>query len=266
MLVLVLSIVLQLSFFFMGATVSLWLDNLFNGVASQKADFIVFYKTTSFATMALLIPWIATGWFAVRQELRLPMFIFLVLSLLYLGAWGVMFLADTFRWLFLTWRFFSLMAAASVLLTMGAFILGVICRYNFGKGLPRYLNAQEPLPGDDFTAVTGSDIEKVPFPSNDKPIPTFSATFGSGPEVPPPSQMFPSRGPRLGPRFFNPSAEPFESPRSGSPISSPSVALTRDSSLNSGHSDSFGTISSLYSYSHDTTGPESYNSKRWVIE
>lgn len=258
-LVLVLSIVLQLSFFFMGATVSLWLDDLFNGAASRSASYVAFYKATSFATLVLLIPWIATGWFAVRQELRLPMFIFLVLSLLYLGAWALMFLADTFRWAFLTWLFFTLMASASVFLTLVAFILGVICRYNFGKGLPRYLNAQEPLPGDDFTPVKGSDLEKVDFPSNEKPIPTFSATFGSGSEVPPPSQMFSASRGRLGPRFFNPSAEPFESPPEGLVISAPSPALTRESSSHS-HSDSFGTLHSYYSYS------SSPGKQRWLIE
>jgi len=237
-LVLVLSIVLQLSFFFMAATVSLWLDDLFNGAASHAADFVPLYKGVSFTTLVLLIPWIAAGWFAVRQELRLPMFVFLVLSILYLGAWGVMLIADTFRWAFLTWTFFSVMASASVFLTIVAFVLGVVCRYNFGKGLLRYLNAQELLPGEDLTR---SSTEKVQFPSNQKPIPTFSATFGSGDEVPVPSQMFPSH-PRLGPRFYNATAEPFEAPRTPS--------LTRSSSLNSKSSTS-----------------ESFTSRdRWLIE
>lgn len=66
------------------------------------------------------------------------MFIFLVLSILYLAGWSVMFLSTTFRWSFVNWRFFSVMASASVLLTITAFVLGVVCRYNFGKGLLRY--------------------------------------------------------------------------------------------------------------------------------
>lgn len=66
------------------------------------------------------------------------MFIFLVLSILYLSGWSVMFLSTTFRWTFITWRFFSIMASASVLLTLVAFVIGVVCRYNFGKGLNRY--------------------------------------------------------------------------------------------------------------------------------
>jgi NADH:ubiquinone oxidoreductase subunit H len=74
----------------------------------------------------------------VRRELRVPMFVFLLLSILYLGGWGVMFFSTTFRWTFVTWRFFSIMASASVLLTILSIILGVVCRYNFGKGLARH--------------------------------------------------------------------------------------------------------------------------------
>ncbi|KAK0456411.1 hypothetical protein EV421DRAFT_1752315 [Armillaria borealis] len=230
-LVLLLSITLQLSFFFMGATISLWIDNLFNGVAAQVAWYVAFYKATSFVTEIFLIPWIMTGWVAVRKESRLTMFIFLVLSILYLGGWSLMFLSTTFRWSFVTWRFFSVMATASVLLTVTAFVLGIICRFNFGKGLPRYLDAQEPLPGDDFTAVYSSDIEKVQFPSNEKPIPTFSASFGSGSEVPPPRLMFPSV---RGPRFFNRSAQPFETPSNQSVVTVPTLAVTRATSFDSG--------------------------------
>lgn len=279
-LVLVMSIVLQLSMFFMGATVGLWLDNLFNGIAAQHAWYVPLYKATSFITMFLLIPWMIMGWVSIRKELRIPMFAFLVLSLLYLGGWSVMFLADTFRWTFLTWMFFRIMAITSVFLTLSAFVLGVICRYNFGKGLMRYLNAQEPLPGDDFAPVyTTKDLEKVDFPSNEKPIPTFSAAFGKGPEVPVPTQMFDSRFSN-GPRFFQRSAVPFETPRGGSPVTIPSQAMTRSEDSYSGNggvnvsrsdsngsSKSFGSLASYYSYSGHNRSDSSGNvGKRWVIE
>jgi hypothetical protein len=78
------------------------------------------------------------GWFAVRRELRIPMTIFLVLSVGYLAGWAIMFLSLSFRWTFVQWRFFSLMAIASVVLTLAALVLGVMCRVNFGKGLPHY--------------------------------------------------------------------------------------------------------------------------------
>ncbi|KAJ7456580.1 hypothetical protein FB451DRAFT_1342099 [Mycena latifolia] len=261
-LVLVLSITLQLSMFFMGATVSLFLDQLFNGWAGQHAWYSSLYKIMFIITGVLLIPWLMAGWFSVRRELRLGMIAFLGLSILYLAGWGVMFLSTTFRWTFVTWEFFSIVASASVFLTLMSFVLGVICRYNFGKGLLRYLNAQEALPGDDFVPITrGEDIEKVSFPSNEKPMPTFSATFGSGSEVPVPSQMF-RPSPQLGPRFFNPSAEPFDSrpnSNSSSPISQPLAALTRTSSLTR-------TTSKDSRRDSESSGPTMGNSKRWVIE
>ena len=66
------------------------------------------------------------------------MLIFLVLSFGYLVGWSAMFAAPSFTWTFVQWRFFSLMAVASVLLALATFVLGVICRLNFGKGLSRY--------------------------------------------------------------------------------------------------------------------------------
>lgn len=179
-----------------------------------------------------------------------------------------------------------MMACSSVFLTVLAFVLGIVCRMNFGKGLLRYLNAQEPLPGDDFAPVSyGSDPEKVDFPSNHQPIPTFSATFGKGSEVPVPTQMFPAQ---MGPRFFR-TAQPFDS-RSTSPITAPSMAYTRTSVIsenspleegasgmmrsNTRASDtSFHSVASYYKYSDDerpsrsgSLSGQTMQGKRWVIE
>lgn len=79
------------------------------------------------------------------------------------------------------------------------------------------MNAED-LPEDDFSPVNSlyyekdaEDVEKVAFPSTLTPVPTFSAAFGRGPEVPPPSQM--RFGPRTnGPRFYKVDASPFEDP------------------------------------------------------
>jgi hypothetical protein len=91
-----------------------------------------------------------------------------------------------------------LVSTASVFLTFFCLVLGIICRLNFGKGLLRYrksspkvarpprllistaVNAHESLPGDDFVPITrGGDLEKVSFPSNEKPVPTFSGQHTS---------------------------------------------------------------------------------------
>jgi len=210
------------------------------------------------------------------------MFVFLFLSILYLGGWSVMFFSTTFRWTFITWRFFGVMASSSVFLTASCFILGVICRFNFGKGLIRYLNAQESLPGDDFVPYTGtgSDVEKVAFPSNEKPIPTFSAAFGSGDEVPPPSQMFSSTT-RMGPRFFNQVASPFDkrasySSQESGHLTPPPAALSRTPSVESNYSNvtvtrvdsqrSEQSIPSYYTYNRTEGTSPVHQHKRWVIE
>ena len=66
------------------------------------------------------------------------MAVFLGMSALYLASWGAMFISATFRWTFLEWRFFSLMATASVLLTFSALVTGIVCRLGFGTGLPEH--------------------------------------------------------------------------------------------------------------------------------
>jgi len=66
------------------------------------------------------------------------MAVFLGMSTLYLASWGTMFISASFRWTFLEWRFFGLMASASVLLTLSALITGIACRLGFGTGLPEH--------------------------------------------------------------------------------------------------------------------------------
>ncbi|KDQ30441.1 hypothetical protein PLEOSDRAFT_1062463 [Pleurotus ostreatus PC15] len=292
--VLSLSIAIQISLFFIAVTVGLWIDQLFNGAIGQLAAHKKLYEILFIITLILILPWLILGWFSVRRELRVPMLVFLGLTVMYMVGWGVMFMSNSFRWTFVTWRFFSMMAVASVALTLATFILGVVCRCNFGKGLPRYLNYQEPLPGDDFVPIrpgfAGGDPEKVEFPSNEKPIPTWSVTFGQGNEVPVPRQMFPppyaGNGTRMGPRFSNASSEPFETASSMSSVRYPTVAHTRDDSRSTFGSDSDhgmnravrenGTILSspttLQYYSLErslsqasTTTSES-GRKRWIIE
>ncbi|KAF9023396.1 hypothetical protein BDZ89DRAFT_1069885 [Hymenopellis radicata] len=282
-LVLSLSIVLQLSFFFTAATISLWIDNLINGVAAEVVWYNAFYKAVAIVVGVFLIPWLLAGWVAIRKESRILMFAFLLTSVLYIAGLSLMFLSTTFRWTFLHWHFFSVITSLSVFLTVSAFLIGIVCRYNFGKGLVRYLNAQEPLPGDDFAPVTpNTDIEKVAFPS-EKVVPTFSATFGSGDEVPPPRQMFASR---MGPRFFNRSAVPFEMPTD---VTVPQPALSRAPSDGSDSSfakqvtvvrnntqTSIGSFDSYYNYSSSSEGghhrmqsedsTHTMNGRRWVIE
>ncbi|KAF8973685.1 hypothetical protein BDZ97DRAFT_1776283 [Flammula alnicola] len=263
--VLFLSITIQLSLFFMIVTVSLWVDQLMNSVIGDLASFQKLYKVTSLITLALLVPWLMTGWFAVRRELKVAMLVFLLLSLLYLGAWGVMFISTTFRWTFVTWEFFAIMASASVFLTVLSVILGIICGLNFGKGLARYLNAQQPLDDRDSASFyDGQDIEKVAFPSSEKPLPTYASFDEQDPRL---AQAGYS-GYTLGPRFSNKSAEPFES---AAAMAYPAPVLSRN--LNDDHlhrNTSYSSTTSSGSSTNSHVRTDSDNSrvgqKRWIIE
>jgi hypothetical protein len=46
-----LSITIQLSFFFMAVTISLWIDQLMNSGIGDFASFLTLYKATSFVTL-----------------------------------------------------------------------------------------------------------------------------------------------------------------------------------------------------------------------
>lgn len=176
--VLVLSITIQLSLYFMALTVSLWLDQLFNGAIGDLADFTKIYKAAAFITLVLLGPWLALGWFSVRKEHRLQMFFFLVLSVLYLAGWGVMFFATTFRWTFVTWRFFSVMSSASVFLTVLSLVLALVCRFNFGEGLVRYLNHKDEVVAEDEGDYYGDDKKDLEaYPGFEAVVPTFAAAY-----------------------------------------------------------------------------------------
>ncbi|OSD05908.1 hypothetical protein PYCCODRAFT_1404746 [Trametes coccinea BRFM310] len=265
-LVLMLSIAIQLALFFVGASAALWLDQVYNGNIGRLTMKPTFFKAVMITVLVLLIPWLSTGWISVRKELRIPMTVFLGVAGFVLVGWASMFIAATFRWTYVTWLFFSLMTTAAVLLIVITLILGIVCRINFGKGLTRYLNAQEELGEDDYqTPGEKADSEKVAFPSTDLPIPTYSVAFGggsSGQDVPPPSQMrFAPR--QMGPRFYtstqSSASNPFSTP---SPTDGSGSVLSRQDSRSSQHSQT--SVRSAGSNASSSAG--SARGKRWVIE
>ncbi|TFK93548.1 hypothetical protein K466DRAFT_100398 [Polyporus arcularius HHB13444] len=270
-LVLMMSISIQLSLFFVGASAALWIDQVSNGNIGRLTQEPHVFKAVMITVLALLIPWLSTGWISVRKEYRIPMMGFLAVAALILVGWATMFVAATFRWTYATWLFFSLMTTAAVLLTLTTLILGIVCRINFGKGLTRYLNAQEELTDSEYNSPVEKtyDSEKFAFPSNDDSIPSYSVTFGSGQEVPPPSQMRFSPPRNMGPRFYSGTTlssdtNPFVTPTNTEPslsAGSPSpTSLSRQTSRASQQS----TFSTNSAGSQNSAG--SGRSKRWVIE
>lgn len=190
----------------------------------------------------------------------------------YLAGWGAMFDSMTFRWTYMTWTFFGVMTTVSVFLTMLSLILGIICRFNFGKGLPYYcawsifvacalllmlrtiVNAQEPIEG--FDTVIAGDPEKVVFPSSKEQ--TFPVAFGSRIQIPLP--RISTQNPAL--RF----AQPMRMPGQTS-LQQPPRAITRTPSERTYHplhraSSQISVDSSSSDISVEHTG----DNKRWVLE
>lgn len=186
----------------------LWLDFLLNTTLGQRAWNALMYKIIAIVVMAVMIPWFAMGWFAVRKEHKITMGAFLGLCVIMLAGWGGMFASNTFRWTFKDWAFFSAMSTASCALTLLTTVLGAVCLRNFDKGLKNFrkysllrcrtfsdrrlvVSAKDPLPGDGFSRVN-SDIEKagikVEFPTSLNP--TYESAFGSKEKL-----ISPVRGP-----------------------------------------------------------------------
>lgn len=287
-LVLMFSIAIQLALFFIGASAAIWVDQVYNGNIGRLTMRPTVFKAVMGTVLALLIPWLSAGWISVRKEYKIRMAIFLGVAVVVLAGWGSMFIAATFRWTYATWFFFRVMTTAAVVLALLVLILGIVCRINFGKGLTRYLSAHEELDDDYQSPVEKTyDSEKIDFPSNFEPVPTFSAMFGSGPEVPPPAQTrFAPR--HMGPRFnSSASSNPFDTPTESPSVSSswlhPSTVSNAShsgsgspplSSVGSLRSDSPASLARQASVSsqmsansaHSVGSVGSGRGKRWVIE
>jgi len=272
-LVLTLSIVIQLSFFFVVAAVVLWLDQLINGAIGTMATQSNVYEAVLVFIIILLIPWLLTGWFAARKELKFPMMVFLVLSALYLVGWGLIFDSTTFRWTFVEWGFFGSTLTLSALLVLIGFVVGIMCRLNFNKGLADSLNPEERQRENSFIQPAQSEDnpfdEKFDFPSTRRSIPTFPVTFEPSLEAPLSSQMrF-----QMGPRFFNQAARPFDLRVDTNSVTKPPAAhltsspemLTSDSAHPLTRKDSQSSASS-YTGSTVTMNEPSIGQSRWVIE
>jgi len=253
--VLLLSITLQLAVFFIVVTSGLWIDQLFNGAIGTLAEHKTVYRVIFTLVLIVLLPWLVTGWISIRRELKLGMAVFLALCVMYSAGTGAMFSSDTFRWTFITWTFFAVMVTASAVLTLVCFLLGLVCRFNFGKGLSNHLHAQQRLDDND-PSPQADDIEKFAFPDMNSRVPTFD--FNE--EATPPTQMV------------------FVPTRESTSFNSPSLMRTTtvESEISLARSDSGrSTTDAVLGRSNSQTsqasnGSNSSNnsgrSKRWVIE
>ncbi|KAG8895246.1 hypothetical protein FRB99_000688, partial [Tulasnella sp. 403] len=66
--VLMMTIFLQLSLFFIVTSVALWIDQLCNGSIGIFSKHMMIYRVVGICVFIILIPWLTLGWFAVRKE------------------------------------------------------------------------------------------------------------------------------------------------------------------------------------------------------
>ncbi|TFK17461.1 hypothetical protein FA15DRAFT_676058 [Coprinopsis marcescibilis] len=161
---------LQLEVFVVTASMGLWIDVLLNTGLAKITPLMKIYITAFIMTMVSLLPWIAIGWFGAKRERRWYMLTFLIMSFIILFTWLLMFYSIIYRWTFLQWPFLACLTVMSLLLLIANFVLGVICRTQFGKGHREYLLAEEALSALDFTREVFSRDEnrekfELPTPS-----------------------------------------------------------------------------------------------------
>ncbi|KAL0060549.1 hypothetical protein AAF712_012669 [Marasmius tenuissimus] len=153
---------LQLEAFVLLAWIGLWTDQVFNNFIKDITLTQDLFKGSAIAWTILLAPWIVTGWYGIRNEHRLATLIFIVFAFVHLACSSVMFYSEVYRWTFVNWPNFGCYVIASLVLLTASFILGILCRMNFGQGLSQYLHAEEALASSDFAPeVFEHDVEEV---------------------------------------------------------------------------------------------------------
>lgn len=173
---------LQLEVFVLVTAMVLWLDVLLNTAIKELSEHTPEYKAVSIITSVLLIPWLMTGWYAIRREMKRMVALFLSIAFILIFGWSIMFYSLVYRWTFVEWPLMACFSVASFILLIASAVLAIICRVNFGKGLAQYIEAEESLASINFAPeVFPHDIEKGPidWESQEKPretglpIPTY---------------------------------------------------------------------------------------------
>ncbi|KAL5512611.1 hypothetical protein ACEPAG_3264 [Sanghuangporus baumii] len=147
--VLLLSVFLQLSAFFTICGSALWLDAISNGVIKGSTA----YRIVFTIVCVVEIPWVIMGWISIRREHHICSLIFLITGLALCAAWTSMFASVMYRWSFQNFPFFAALTISAFIVLVGTVALAVVCRINFGKGLPRYLKTEEQFDDSSFIPV-----------------------------------------------------------------------------------------------------------------
>ncbi|TFY70818.1 hypothetical protein EVG20_g2187 [Dentipellis fragilis] len=141
---------LQLAVFFLVVAMSLWVDQLINGVIAAISSHTTIYQALFIFTTVTLLPWISLGWFSVRRERKYMMLAFISIGAIYVCAWSLMFYSQVYRFTWVDWPFFGCMTIISFIVVVISGAFGIVCRLQFGHGLLDYLQTEKSLARTDF--------------------------------------------------------------------------------------------------------------------
>ncbi|KAJ7482310.1 hypothetical protein B0H11DRAFT_1218586 [Mycena galericulata] len=161
-LVLLFSVILQLASFFTLAGTAMWLGKISFGAIRSLAEHFPIYLAALVVTAFFEIPWLVLGWISVRREAKTLFLLFSLISLILLAMATGMFVSPLYRFVLVEWSFFATISCAAYALLVVTFVLAVVCRLQFGKGLAHFLRVCTDLEAEDFTPVS--------FPKGDDPM------------------------------------------------------------------------------------------------
>ncbi|KAJ6576527.1 hypothetical protein DFH09DRAFT_1149585 [Mycena vulgaris] len=180
----------QLAALLLISVVCLWLDQMVNrdNAISGTTYHKPVYIALSIFTLAILIPWITMGWYAVRREWKRLMVTFLVIASVVFACWILMLLSWSFAWTFVQWPFFACQIIAASLSLLATIVFGIVSWLHFGKGLAHYLYVDDVLAKSGFEPdLFEKDVESHP-PADWREIglddvPTYTLSFSTDKRV-----------------------------------------------------------------------------------
>ncbi|TDL27121.1 hypothetical protein BD410DRAFT_895016 [Rickenella mellea] len=144
-------ICLHLSGFLVISAGLLWLEETLNSVIRKYLPSTASTIVPFFVGITGHIPRLFMGSNIVFRERKVLMLIFLVLGVCLSAMWASTMASPSFRYTLGIWPFFASLSVLSLISLVATTTLGIVCRYNFGKGLKHYIMVLEVLEDARFT-------------------------------------------------------------------------------------------------------------------
>ncbi|KAF7373391.1 hypothetical protein MSAN_00548700 [Mycena sanguinolenta] len=115
-LVLMLSVILQLSGFFTLGQAALWFSKISFGSIRRLADDFYLYLAELVVIAVLVGPWLTLGWISVRRESKSLFLLFSLISLILFGMSTALFTSPLNQFVFKEWSFYATMSVTAYIL------------------------------------------------------------------------------------------------------------------------------------------------------